>query len=276
MAPKTRIKRFSTLDRLFHLYLMLTFIAQAATGFSRLFITTSWGKGLSNLFGGYETALVIHVWVGILMIVGFVIHTAYLLARIDWKNLRVSIFGPDSLVPNLDDFKHLGQRILWFFGLAAPPKLNRWTYWEKFDYWAVYWGLPLLAITGLMTMYPLATSRILPGWSLNVAALLHRAEAILAVTYIFIVHFFIGHLRPTSFPMNEGMFAGSVPLEEVAEEKPAWMERLAVEGKFESAKTAPPALWYRVVYYVFGYAVLAAGVYMLINGIVYSQYIRLH
>lgn len=276
MAPKTQIKRFSTFDRMFHLYLMLTFIAQSATGFSRLFITTSWGKALANLFGGYDRALVIHQWVGILMIVGFVVHSVYLMTRIDWRNLRASIFGPDSLVPNLGDFKHLWQRILWFFGLSAPPKLNRWAYWEKFDYWAVYWGLPLLAITGLMTMYPLATSRILPGWSLNIAALLHRAEAILAVTYIFVVHFFIGHLRPSSFPMNEGMFAGSVPLEELAKEKPAWIERLEKEGKLESAQTAPPALWYRVVYYFFGYAVLAAGVYLLINGIVYSQYIRLH
>ena len=256
---------------------MLTFIAQAATGFSRLFITTSWGKGLCQPFrwirygaghprlGGNSDDRGIRDP-----------HRIYLLTRIDWRNLRASIFGPDSLVPNLGDFKHLWQRILWFFGLSAPPKLNRWAYWEKFDYWAVYWGLPLLAVTGLMTMYPLATSRILPGWSLNIAALLHRAEAILAVTYIFIVHFFIGHLRPSSFPMNEGMFAGSVPLEELAKEKPAWIERLKKEGKLELAQTAPPALWYRVVYYFFGYAVLAAGVYLLINGIVYSQYIRLH
>jgi cytochrome b subunit of formate dehydrogenase len=80
-----------------------------------------------------------------------VIHTLYLLKRIDWRNLGDSIFGPDSLVPNHHDIKHLWQRILWFFGLGAPPKLNRWSYWEKFDYWAVYWGLPLLAITGLIS-----------------------------------------------------------------------------------------------------------------------------
>jgi hypothetical protein len=60
--------------------------------------------------------------------------------------------------------------------------------WEKFDYWAVYWGLPLLAVTGFMLMFPLSTSRFLHGWSLNIAELLHRAEAILAVMYIFIVH----------------------------------------------------------------------------------------
>ena len=70
---------------------------------------------------------------------------------------------------------------------------------------------------------------------------MHRAEAILAASYIFIVHFFIGHLRPSSFPMNEAMFSGSVTLEEAMEEKPVWVERLKSEGKLELANPKPPA-----------------------------------
>jgi hypothetical protein len=115
-----------------------------------------------------------------------------------------------------------------------------------------------------------------PGWSLNVAALLHKAEAILAVTYIFIVHFFVGHLRPTCFPMNEVMFSGGLPLEEALEEKPAWVARLKAEGKLESATANPPELWFRVVYFVFGYGALGFGLYMLINGLIYSPYVTLH
>ena len=272
----TSIRRFNRVDRVFHLCLMLTFLIQTATGFSRLFITTAWGKGLNNVFGGYDTSLLIHQWVGVIMIVGFILHIAYLFSRIDWHNLGQSIFGPDSLVPNLHDFKHLWQRILWFFGLGPSPKLERWTYWEKFDYWAVFWGLPLLAVTGLMLMFPLASSRILPGWALNIAAFLHRAEAVLAVAYIFIVHFYIGHLRPSSFPMNEAMFSGGVELEEAMEEKPAWVERLRKEGRLELAEAPAPALWYRVVYFIFGYSALAFGLYLLINGIVYSRYAVVH
>ncbi len=179
-------------------------------------------------------------------------------------------------MPNFHDFKHLWQRILWFFGMGSAPKLERWSYWEKFDYFAVYWGLPLLAITGLMAIYPLATSRILPGWSLNIAVFLHRAEAVLAVSYIFIVHFFIGHLRPTSFPMNEAMFTGSVDLDEAMHEKPAWVQRLKNEGKLETMEGTSAVPWFRVLYFVFGYAVVIFGVYMLINGIIYSRYIALH
>jgi cytochrome b subunit of formate dehydrogenase len=271
-----RIKRFSAIDRLFHLFLMLTFLIQSATGFSRLFFTTSWGKQLGNVFGGYETSLSIHKWVGIFMMIGFVIHTIYLLTRVKWRNLPQSVFGPDSLVPNFKDAQNLWQRLRWFFGLGSPPKFDRWTYWEKFDYWAVYWGLPLLAVTGLMMMYPMVTSRLLPGWSLNIALLLHRAEAVLATSYIFIIHFFIGHFRPTSFPMNEAMFAGSIPLDEAREERPDWIARLSQEGPLELVNSKPPARWYRVVYFVFGYAALACGVYLLINGIIHSGAVRLH
>jgi len=276
MKSTTHIRRFNKLDRLFHFFLMLTFLIQSATGFSRLFITTTWGKALSNLFGGYDSSFLIHQRVGLLMIVGFLLHVVYLFTKIDWRNLGESILGPDSLVPNLHDARHLWERILWFLGLGPPPKLDRWAYWEKFDYWAVFWGLPLLAVTGLMLMYPLATSRILPGWGLNVAGLLHEAEAILAVLYIFIIHFFVGHLRPFSFPLNEAMFAGSVPLKEAMEEKPAWVERLEKAGKLELAEAPAPAIWYKVLYFAFGYAALAFGVYLLINGIIYSPYIRVH
>jgi formate dehydrogenase gamma subunit len=276
MTATTQIKRFSVIDRIFHLFLMLTFLVQTATGLSRLFITIGWGKKLNALFGGYETSLLIHKWVGALMVLVFVAHILYLFTRIDWKNPGASLFGPNSLIPNLQDVKHFWQRTLWLFGLGAPPPLGRWTYWEKFDYWAVFWGMPLLAITGFMLMYPIFTSRFMPGWMLNIAALLHRAEAILAVTYIFVVHFFIGHLRPSSFPMNEAMFSGSVSTEEAMEEKPSWIEHLRADGKLEGSHTSAPALWYRVFYYFFGYAALIAGVYLLINGIVYSRYIALH
>jgi len=276
MVQTKRIKRFSILDRVFHLFLILTFLLQTATGFSQLFFPTTWGKNLNAVFGGYDTSILIHKWVGVLMICGFIFHTFYLFTRIDWKNLRTSLFGPDSLIPNFQDAKHLWQKILWFFGIGSPPKMGRWAYWEKFDYWAVYWGMPLLAITGIMMMYPIVASRFVPGWTLNIAVLLHRAEAILAISYIFIVHFSVGHLRPSNFPMNEAMFAGSISMEELAEEKPAWFDRLKNEKKLETAKVNPPSLLYKIIYFIFGYAALGFGLYLLINGIMYSRYITLH
>jgi cytochrome b subunit of formate dehydrogenase len=271
-----RIKRFSGLDRGFHLFLILTFLIQTATGFSRVFVTTSWGQHMVTLFGGYKSALSLHIKVGIVMTIGYGIHTLYVLVKIQWQRFPESLFGPDSLLPNLDDFRNVGQQVLYFFGRRPPPRFDRWTYWEKFDYWAVYWGMPLLAVTGLMTAYPLITSRAFPGWFLNIAALLHRAEAILAASYIFIVHFFIGHLRPFSFPMNEAMFSGSIPMEEVREEKPLWLDRLRKEGRLLRMLSKEPTPWFRLAYFMFGYAALFSGLYLLVNGIVYSRFVTLH
>jgi hypothetical protein len=76
--------------------------------------------------------------------------------------------------------------------------------------------------------------------------------------------------------MNEAMFSGSVPLEEAMEEKPAWVERLKAQGELKKSAAAPPVTWYRIIYYVFGYAVLICGVYLLINAIIYSRQIALH
>ena len=276
MNDKVRIIRFNVLDRLFHVFIMVTFLIQALTGLGRLLITTSWGKAVTNLFGGYEGASSVHNTVGILMIIGFVIHIAYILAKVEWRTWRRSLFDSDSLVPRKADVIHLGQRIRWFFGLGPPPAFDRWTYWEKFDYWAVFWGLPLLGLTGLLLMYPLATSRIMPGWVLNVLILLHRAEALLAMLYIFIIHFTIGHFRRGMFPMNECMFAGSVELEKEMEEKPLWIARLQEDGRLEEAVVPAPPRWYRILYFVFGYTALAMGLYLLLNILLYRNYIEWH
>jgi cytochrome b subunit of formate dehydrogenase len=226
--------------------------------------------------GGYDSASALHRWVGVLMIIGFAVHIIYILFKVEWKSLRSSLFHPDSLIPQLQDAKHLGQKIRWFFGLGPPPEFDRWTYWEKFDYWAVFWGLPLLGLTGLLLMYPLAVSRLLPGWVLNVLLLLHRAEALLAMLYIFIIHFTIGHLRHGMFPMNECMFSGSVELEREMREKPAWIARLQEDGRLEQIMVAGPPRWYRVLYFIFGCTALAVGLYLLLIILIYRHYIEWH
>jgi cytochrome b subunit of formate dehydrogenase len=270
MNDQVRIVRFSIFDRLFHVFIMVTFLVQAVTGMGRLLYNTKWGKGVVSLFGGYDGATTVHNVVGILMIIGFVIHIAYVLAKVEWKAWRRSLFSPDSLMPRLEDARHLGRKFRWFLGLGPPPAFDRWTYWEKFDCWAVFWGLPLLGLTGLMLMYPIAVSRIMPGWILNVLVLLHRAEALL---YIFIIHFTIGHLRRGMFPMNECMFAGSVELEKERQEKPLWIARLQ-EG--EEAIVPGPPPWFRILYFVFGYTALIIGLYLPINIFLYRNYIEWH
>jgi cytochrome b subunit of formate dehydrogenase len=265
---KTRIRRFTPVQRFFHLMLMLAFLTQASTGLGRMYIETAWGKSVTWVFGGYEMSRTIHVYVGILMICGFLVHAVYLLFRIDWRRFPKSLTESDSLLPKIGDIKDFFRHIAWFFGAKEAPQFDRWGYWEKFDYWAVFWGIPLLGITGLLLAYPITASNIIPGWGLNVAFWIHRIEAILAMTHVFIIHFFIGHLRRHNFPMDRAMFEGSVSLEETSHERPAWIARLKQGGELEARLVAEAPLARRIIFYTFGYIAIAVGAFLLIGGLV--------
>ena len=267
MSPQTatRIKRFTPAQRLFHLLLMLSFLIQAATGLGRMYMETGWGRNLLALFGGYESSRTVHVYVGLAMLIGFAVHVIYLLFKVDWSRLPASLFGPDSLIPRPADGRHFVQHLAWMFGAKRHPEFERWGYWEKFDYWAVFWGMVIIGGTGILLAYPIWSSRFMPGWGLNVAFWIHRIEAVLAIAHVFIIHFFIGHLRRANFPMDHAMFEGSADLKTARHERAAWIGRLESDGALDPALTAGAPAGRRVIYYAFGFVAIAIGLYLLIG-----------
>ena len=269
MSPesKPRIRRFTPIQRIFHLLLIVFFLTQGMTGLARMYIETPWGKMLAWIFGGYEAALFMHKLVGILMLCGFGVYILYLLFGINWKRFPGCLFSPESLVPQPRDIKDFFQHVGWFFRITEAPPFDRWGYWEKFDYWAVFWGIPLLGITGLLLADPIFASRIVPGWILNVVLWIHRIEAILAMAHIFIIHFFVAHFRRHNFPMDRTMFEGSADFDAVRHERPAWIERLKLDGTLETALVAEAKIGQRILYYAFGYAAVATGIFLLIGAI---------
>jgi cytochrome b subunit of formate dehydrogenase len=250
------------------LLLICTFLTQGATGLARMFIETAWGKRLAWVFGGYDACRTLHIYMGIFMICGFTLHILYVLSKINWKDLPRSFFGPDSLIPGPKDLKDFLLHVGWFLGITRAPEFDRWGYWEKFDYWAVFWGIPLLGVTGLLLAYPLAASRIMPGWGLNVAFWIHRIEAILAMCHVFIIHFFIAHLRRHNFPMDRTMFEGSADFAATKHERPLWVTRLEQTGELEKVLVAEAKPGLRALFYLFGYVAVACGVFLLIGGLV--------
>jgi thiosulfate reductase cytochrome b subunit len=252
---------------------MLAFLTQGATGLARMYIETPWGKKLSWVFGGYESALTIHIYVGIFMVFGFLLHVLYLMAAINWRQFPASLFSRDSLMPHPRDMKDFFLHLGWFLGRKKAPEFDRWGYWEKFDYWAVFWGMVIMGGTGLLLAYSLAASRIMPGWGLNVAFWIHRIEAILAMAHVFLIHFFIAHLRRHSFPMDRAMFEGSADLEATRHEKPGWIARLEKAGTLNSVLVPEAKAGRRALFYLFGWAAVALGVFLLIGGLVNSPYI---
>ena len=261
------VKRFTRVQIFFHLGLVLTFMLLSVTGLAWMYYETAWGKALAGLFGGYVITLEVHKITGLILLAGFVAHIIYMLAIADWKRFRKSLLGPDSVVflgrDVVDFFKHLG----WILGIAKEPRFDRWSWWEKFDYWAVWWGLVIVGVTGLILYNPVLTSDFMPGWMINVSLWVHRIEALLAMAHIFTIHFFIAHFRPRAFPYSATMFEGSKDIDELREEYPAWIERLEKEGGLAARLVPAASMPVRIFHFVVGYALIALGLYLLIFAI---------
>ncbi|MBA7546433.1 hypothetical protein ES705_38825 [subsurface metagenome] len=117
---------------------------------------------------------------------------------------------------------------MWFFGLRnKPPHFGRFTYFEKFGYWAVFWGGAIFIITGLTMWFPDITKLIIPSASLSLFDSFkeaHAGEAILLVLVILIWHFYNVHLRPGKFPGSSAWIHGRVTREEMVDEHPHELE----------------------------------------------------
>ena len=275
IEQRTRLKRFSPTHRLWHLGLVLVFMTLSVTGIAWMYYETSWGRGLASLFGGYSGTLEVHRIAGLVMMAGFVAHIVYMLTQIDWKGFPRSLMGPETLVFQWVDVKGFFAHLGWIFGLREHPRFDRWSWWEKFDYWAVWWGLIIVGITGLMLYNPVLTSEFMPGWLLNVALWVHRIEAVLAMGHIFTIHFTVEHWRPSSFPYNASMFDGSIDLEDARHEHPGWVARLEKEGRLDAALVSPPPVPLRILYFVVGYAIILLGVFLLVFALINAALLTL-
>ena len=186
------------------------------------------------------------------------------------QNLSRFIFGYNTLMFNRQDLIDFWASVKWFVGKGPRPQYGRWTYWEKFDYMAVFWGVVVIGSTGLILWFPVFFTMILPGWVINVAQIIHSDEALLAVGFIFTIHFFNTHLRPESFPMDTVVFTGHVLLEEYKADRPREFEDLEKTGMLESVTVTKDFTKKQMrLVKVFGYIFLFTGIVQVIF-IIYS------
>jgi cytochrome b subunit of formate dehydrogenase/uncharacterized protein with PIN domain len=265
-------RRFSRLNRTLHIVMIVSFMNLALTGLTLKFSYTSWAVFLSHLFGGFESAGYVHRVAAVIMVIIFGIHIFVLLREL-WQHRhewRTFLFGANTIIPILKDITDFIGTIKWFLGLGSRPLYGRWTYWEKFDYFAVFWGVPVVGITGLMLWFPELFTRFLPGWLINVATIIHSDEALLAIGFIFTIHFFNTHLRPEKFPMDTVIFTGMMPLDELQRDKPLEYDELTKTGQMEQnlAEPYPPIVMKSIR--LFGWTALTIG-FSIVVWIIYAM-----
>ncbi len=272
-APGEKLyRRFDRLQRTMHLIMLLSFFTLALTGMTLKFSYMTWAQGLSVVLGGFKTMGILHRIAALTLFTVFFVHLWDVRRRRkrSGKTWWGMITGPESILFNMRDLREVAGSIKWFFGMGPRPKYGRYTYWEKFDYFAVFWGVFVIGSTGLVLWFPEVFTYLLPGWSVNVATIIHSDEALLAVAFIFTVHFFNTHFRPDKFPMDSVIFTGRVPLEELKADKPDEYERMVASGELEQHLVDPFPKSAEKGFRVFGFVMLGIGLTLIVF-IVYTM-----
>ena len=240
--------RFTPLDRFLHGLVIISFLLLVITGMPLKFYYMDWAKVLLGVMGGQVVAAVLHRIGALITIFYFTVHVSSVLyglvvgrkrfmnpetGRLEFKRIRQQFFGPDSPMPSVQDFRDIVAHNKWFFGKGPKPQFDRWTYWEKFDYMAVFWGVAMIGASGLIMWFPEFFTVLLPGWAINVALIIHSDEALLAAGFIFTFHFFNVHFRPDKFPMDRVMFSGRLTKAELLSERKKLYDRWVEEGTLD-------------------------------------------
>ena len=221
-------RRFKRLNSILHAVMVISFLGLAITGMILKFSYLGWAYWLARVLGGFEIAGFIHRICAVMTFGYFITHIYDMIHTMIKKRstIREHFFGPNSMMPNMTDLKELIGTLKWFLGKGPRPRYGRWTYWEKFDYFAVFWGVGIIGLTGLLLWFPEWFTLWLPGWIINVATIIHSDEALLATAFIFTVHFFNTHFRPDRFPMDTVIFTGRIPIEELKIDRPREYEEM--------------------------------------------------
>jgi formate dehydrogenase subunit gamma len=217
-APaEPQVVRFDAHQRIQHFLMMSSFIVLALTGLPQRFSELAVSQWWVDTLGGLETVRTIHRIAAIVMLSDCAYHIGYLIYRIGVQRK----FGCFRMVPTPKDLTDAIGTVRYFLGLAQEkPKFDRFNYLEKFDYWAVFWGVAIIGGSGLILMFPVIATSVLPGEAVSVALILHADEAILATGWIIIMHMFNVHFAPWVFPFNPAIFTGKMSAKRYAEDHP--------------------------------------------------------
>jgi len=266
------LRRFTPLQITLHILIIISFNGLVLTGLPLHFSSAPWASFMVTMVGGLEAAGVIHRICAVITFGYFFTHIATLIRSGRRHGFKRLLWGPESMTPQPKDLRDLRDQFRWFLGLGPRPQFERFSYMEKVDYLAVFWGVAVIGFSGLLLWFPAFFSGFLPGWMFNVATIIHGDEALLALSFIFTIHFFNVHFRPEKFPIDLVVFTGRATAAYVREEHPLEYQRMVDSGELD-ARMAPPATRGNYMFgMVFGFAALTTGVFII--GLVLYAVIR--
>lgn len=265
------VRRFTSWTRATHAVLAASVFGLVLTGMPMRYQDAFWAHWLFWLERGHDQAAALHKCFAVGFFSAGAMHVGGTVAA--WLTGRFklrSILEPDSILLRPQDFLNITGNLRFLHDRGPRPDFSRFTYWEKFDYFAVFWGVMVIGSTGLFLWFPEFFTKVLPGSLINVATIIHSDEALLAVAFIFTIHFFNVHLRPEKFPLDAVMFTGRATKEYMEEEHPGVLESIeALSAQpvqatpVVDAPAPPPSRRQSLVGAVLGFIALAVGLVLI-------------
>ncbi len=244
--------RFSALRRVEHLVLILSFTALAITGLPQKFVGAGWAETMIAWMGGIENVRQFHHVAAIVLVVVSAVEFLIIGYKLYVERARWTI------MPQFRDVTDAWNQFWFNLGRRREaPRYDRYSWMEKFEYWALVWGTAIMAITGFILWNPIISATILPGEFVPAAKAAHGGEAILAVLAVIVWHGYHVHIKR----LNLAMFTGKLSAEEMEEEHALELERIR---KGDVEKTNGAVLRRRRVFMPIAGAfavILALGIY---------------
>lgn len=256
MKSERTFLRFPLAYRIEHWVMVLSFTVLAVTGLVQKYAQSDVSIWLIRTMGGLETVRIIHRIAATVLMLEAVYHVGLV-----GYNLIVRRYGADLML-TWTDAKNAFQALLFNLGLRDErPQQGRYTFEEKFEYFAIIWGTVVMIVTGIMLWNPIATTAVLPGEIVPAAKIVHSGEALLAVLAIIVWHFYHVHIRV----FNKSMFTGHLSEEEMKHEHPLELVAMQSSGYSDPNGDRPR----RRRLFLAGYAVVAAalliGIYIVVT-----------
>jgi len=241
--------RFSLHQRLQHVVVFTTVITLSLTGFPLKYHDKAWAETLINFMGGINVAPVLHHIAGSILLGLFVYHTIYWIYLFYTRRVlplkregRLTLgnvgreFLNQPMIPNKKDFYDLiGMFKYLLYFTNRPPRYDSMSWKEKFDYYAPYWGIPVLGPAGFILWWRDEFTHFLPGIVLNALYIMHTDEALLAALFIFFVHWYNVHYAPEKFPLGTVFITGYLSEEDMIHEHYAEYVKVMTEQGLQDA-----------------------------------------
>ncbi len=232
---KEKVRRFGKLFRVQHVILFTCVLLLIASGLPLKFPHSAWARWLIRLQGGMEGRALIHHAAGqALLLLG--------LFHFFWYGLvdRKTPFYKRAILPMPRDAVHLWQHLLYVVGRRKTlPKMGRYTWYEKFDYIGLMWGIAVMGFSGMSMLYMDVVLRWIPLSWLQVLWAAHSEEAMLATLFLLVIHMYHVHFNPEKFPMSLTWLSGKISREEMEKYHPLELEEL--ERAAHRTAREPPA-----------------------------------